>query len=421
MITNLFTKAKNTEMYYLYVYFYFFMMPWNLFNSQMGILTLMLLIFWIARFKYILKKNILKIFLFKPILFFIMFLIFAYLSSFWSESIIDGFKNINKYYKYFIIIIPILLTSLSLKEAKNSIVSLTLSFVTYSVFSLMIYFGLFEIVSNGSNSSNPKGIFGFSTSTQYMSFGALISFILTFFTNSKKLKALFFIVSIMCIFTVFINNSRTSQLSLLLSFFVIITFYFFKSKSLKNSLKGLTLIVIFLFSFIFFLESTNKLNKFKYAINEVNTLISTNEYGGSFGVRLFMNKVGIETLIEHPLLGVGPVDNNKILEQRMKEDPNYKGPIIDLYHSFHMDTLTKYGLIGYSLLSLSIIFLLIFLKEDKKNFYIGLSIFSFLFFVSLANATLDKKPINYIYISFFILLSIIAFYNKLRQEKINNA
>lgn len=414
---NLINQVRTTEPYFLYIYFYFFIMPWNFFNAQMGVLTIILLILWSLRFKHVVKRDNLKIFLFRPILFFILFILFAYISAFWSESFADGFKETNKFYKYFVIVIPLLLSSLSIKEAKHSLVALTLSFVIYSMFSLMIYLGLFEIVSSGSNINNPKGLFGFSTSTQYMSLGALITFFLGIFSKSNKLKVLFLSLSLICVFTVFVNNSRTSQLSLILTSLILLMFYFLKKFDFKNVIKSFTLIFLLLTVFILILESTNKLNKFKYAYNEMNTLAKTGEYKGSFGVRLYMNKVGVETLIENPLIGVGPVDNNKILGLKMKEDEKYKGPIIPLYHSFHMNTLTKNGLIGYGLLSLSIIFLLVFLKNDKKNFYIALSIFAFLFFASLANGTLDKKPINYIYMSFFFLLSIIAYYNKFEQKK----
>jgi O-antigen ligase len=127
----------------------------------MGAFSIILFLWWIIRYKNNLKDKIKKIFQFKPLLIFIIFLIYVYITPFWSDSWYEGFNYVNDKYKYYILIIPVLFTSLNEEQAKKCIDILIFSFVSYSIFSICIYFGFFNIEDTGSDKSNPKGIMGY--------------------------------------------------------------------------------------------------------------------------------------------------------------------------------------------------------------------------------------------------------------------
>lgn len=81
------------------------------------------------------------------------------------------------------------------------------------------------------------------------------------------------------------------------------------------------------------------------------------------------------------------------LKNYQENDKNYTyQKIFSTYHSEHFDLITRYGLIGYFLLVLSILYLIYKLKNINKEYYlISLCIYVPIFYISLANATFDKK------------------------------
>ena len=414
---RLMSEIKKTDNYILFIYAYFFLMPWNFSKSQMGVFSVLIFLWWILKYKDKMLSKIKILFKFLPILLLILFVFFTYLSALWSDSIIDGFEYVNKYHKYYLLIIPALFTSLNSKEAKNCITILIVSFVSYSLFSLFIYLGFFTILDTHSTALNPKGIMGYAIVTQYMAIGSLSSFFLAIYAKNNKAKYIFFVFSIVCLAAVFVNNSRTAQLAFILS---IISIFILNINTYSFSKKKLFLyfciIVFTCMSFLFYLDKNGKLNRYNSAYKQIVKVINTNNYDGSVGLRIYFNKVGYQVIKDNFFFGMGPEDNVCELRKIQENDKNYTHRIFSSYHSEHIDLLTRYGVIGYSLLLVSIISLLYYLREERKYYLIALSFYSCIFYISLANATFSKKPINYILISVFVLFCIIA-YNKLREKK----
>lgn len=419
-MTNFFEKIKVTDNFILFIYMYIFLMPWNFFKWQMGVLTVVIFIWWIIKYKSQLKEKIKTIFEFKPLFILILFIVYSYITILWSSSWTEGFQYVNDFHKYYFLLIPVLFTSLNSKEAKNGVKIFIISFTCYSVFSILIYLGLFTIEDTGSTSSNPKGIMGYAIVTQYMAIGSIASFFLAIFSKSKNRSILFFISSVLCFFALFVNNSRTAQLAFLLSVIVLFIIYYKKAIfKIKNFIFFLMSVILITFITLFLLDKSNKLERFKTAYNELEEVITENEYEGSFGLRIYFTKTGIEIFKKNVLFGTGPQDNVEKLEEIMENDPNYtNNRTFTSFHSTHIDFLTRYGLIGYLLLVGSIVYLFYMYKYKDKYFYIGISFYTVIFFISFANATFSKKPINYILITFFVLLSIIA-YNQIKENKLN--
>lgn len=407
-------NIKNTDRFILYIYFYLFMMPWNFEKWQMGALTLILFIWWIVKYKNELLSKLSLIIQFKPLVLMILFILYTYVSVFWSDSLKDGLSHVNKFHKYYFFIIPVLFTSLDKETAKNAIKIVFFSFATYAIFSLMIYFGLFEIKETGSDSDNPKGIMAYAIMSAFMAAGAVCSFFIALKEDNKNLKYIFSVVSVLCLFALIISLGRTAQLSLVLTISTLFIFFFWKN---IFKLKILVFTIIASFFLIFFIKEFVKLDRYKIAYAEMTNVVKNNKYDGSFGVRIFFNKAGLEIINEHPLFGMGPEDNTKKLAEIQENDPNYINPkIFTSFHSSHMDVLTRYGIIGYLLLVGSIIYLVYTLRKDKYIFSVALAYFLIVFYTSLANVMLTKKPFNYVFISLFVIFSVYSYYMKKEKE-----
>ena len=397
------------DKYILFVYLFLLLTPWGLFKSQVAIFSSVLFVWGLIKYKEDVLQKLSIVWKFKPLLLWLGFVLFCFISVLWSDSFTEGFKRVFNFHKYEFLFGTALLISLTKEQAITAIKVLLFSFVGYALFSTFIYFDIINIV--GSSALNPKGILRFSISTQYMVIASFISIIFAIYSKNKNEQIVLVLVSLLSIFALFINYSRTSQLAfiLILMIFVII----FSVKNIKLAIVNILLVVIVLFSFS---QNERMVSKFNSALQEVENIYNNNIYSGSFGVRLFFNKTGIEMIKENPFFGVGPVDNRNILVEKEKSDENYKSVIVKHFHSEHMEILTAYGLVGYLLLVSAIVLLIIKLRKQNLYYYISLSVFLSLFFISFANKTLALKPLNYIYVIFFILLSIIAYYNE--EEKV---
>lgn len=415
MIKKIQNYFVNTDKLILFIYLFLFITPWNIVKSQIAISSAIILIWSLYRNRSVFSTKISMIWKSKPLLFWVLFVLFCYVSVFWSDSFSDALKRVNNYHKYEFLFIPALLLSLNKNQAIVAIKVLLLSFVSYSIFSILIYLDFISIV--GSSINNPKGILRFSISTQYMAITALSSIFFIVYSDSNKEKALFSIAFIISVFALFINYSRTSQLSFLLILSILMVVFLVKhAKNIKFYILGAFIIITITFAFS---QNTKMTNKFNSAIKEAKNSYDNNNYNGSFGVRLYFNKVGLEILKDNFLFGVGPVDNRNKLVEIQKQDKEYKERIIKHYHSEHMEILTAYGFVGYSLIFLSIFLLIYKLRGEGIYYYLSLSVFLTLFFVSFANKTLALKPINYVYVIFLVLFSIIAYYEQNEMKKLS--
>lgn len=405
---TLIENMRQTDKFILYIYFYLFMIPWNFEKWQMGVLTVIMFIWWIIKYKGELVLKLKTILKFKPLVILIVFIIYTYISTLWSESISDGLAHVNKFHKYYFFIIPILFTSLNKENAKNTIKIIFFSFGTYAIFSLLIYLGFFVIEETGSNSSNPKGIMAYAIMSSFMAAGAICSFLIAFYEEKNNLKILFFIISLLCFMALLVNLGRTAQLSLILTITTLSLFYFsrqiFRLKFLIGIVFAILIVGLLVNEFV-------NLARYKTAYSEIINVVKNNKFDGSLGARIHFNKVGLEIISEYPFFGMGPEDNVKKLAELQRKDKQYIYPkIFTSFHSSHMDILTRYGLFGYFLILFSVGYLIYKLRHDKYIFSIACAYFLIVFYTSLANVMLTKKPFNYVFICIFVILSVYAYY-----------
>ncbi|RXJ90579.1 hypothetical protein CRV01_05340 [Arcobacter sp. CECT 8983] len=409
---------SKTNWFLMYVYFYIFITPLHFSKSQLSVSSLLLLLLAIFKYKKTLLIKIKEYAFFTPISLFFAFILYIYLSTLWSNPFSEGLEHINTFYKYYFLFVPAILVSLNKEQAIIGIKVLIFSLGFYSIYSILIYLGFFNSKVYGFQSSNPTGHLRYLISTQYMVIAFFTASLFSLYAKSSKEKLIFLIVALLSFFALFINNSRTAQLSFLFIFIIFLII------SLKKYLFNLKLILIFLIivsSSINFLYQNNKLDRFVVAYNQSQQVFLQNQYNGSVGVRLYFNKAGIAIFKDDPLLGTGPKDNRIILQEIQEKDQNYNSKIYNHFHSEHIDILTAYGIIGYFLIFLSFTTLIYKLKKEPLYYYLSLAVFLCLFFNSFANKTLSVKPLNYVYILFFLLFAIIALKSiDIKKGKIEN-
>lgn len=399
MINN--TKKERPVLLKLFVYFWIFIIPWNISNSIMGIFSIIIIIWWLVIGKknnYFTKLKEIRFNL--PLMLLFIFILYSYMSIFWTDNFKFGIEVLN-FYKYYWVIIPIIFTVLNKDDIKIAFYILTTTFGFYAIFSILIFIGLVEI--KGTNSSDPKGILAYALVTVYMAINTL--FALYFYLKEKNIwiKYLMLFISIISFFGLIINNGRIAQISFLCTIIILSIFY------RKTLMKYKYIVLSSIFGIIlgfYLLYSTDKLNRYIIGFNEIK-LSKSNQFEGSWGHRLYMWYAATDAIAKYPVFGNGVGDTIDEFIEYGKENPS-KATWLRSYHNQHLDYLTKYGIVGYFIFLSSIFILLRLLYKDNKYFFvIGLMFFSIVLIDCFGDIILLMKPFNNIYVLVFVLLAIV--------------
>jgi O-antigen ligase len=412
MLKKLIDKIK--ENYFIsFIYLYVLLLPWNFSNGQMGLLSITLLVWWLTLGK---KNNYFSklkdIFTFKPLLLLILFLLWSYLSLFWTDNF-DSARVALKYYKYYWILIPVLFTSLTQKEAINAFYFFIISLGLYALFSLSIAIGIVDIIdctTNPNCQSNPRGILPYAIVTPYMAIATLSAFTIRSYLPSGKIKILFLFFSIIALIVLCLNNGRAAQFAFIVTF---IGLLFIHRDHIFNR-KTILGILLFTSISVYTLNATGQSHRITSALHELNNL-EEKEYAGSFGMRAYMWVAANSLIPHHPVIGAGAGDNIDEFVEFTKTHPS-KAVWLRSYHNQHLDTLTKYGIIGYLLLWGSILSLLLSLRKLPQYFTLAFIFFSTTFFDGIGDIILLMKPYNNVFILVFLLFSIISFQQTKRKQ-----
>ncbi len=399
-------KIFNYDNFIKYFYFYIFILPWNFFNAQMGISTIILFVWWLYLNKeYKFYKKLFHYLTFKPLLFFILFILWSYLSLLWTDNF-SWAKISLKYYKYYWFLIPIVLTSFDKKIAINSIYIFTLSLGIYSLFSIGIYLDIIYI--KNSSHYDPKGILAYAIVTPYMAISFFFSFFIFLYEKNYFKKYLYLFFSLTSLFALFINNGRAGQLAFFITLIVLFIIFHRKYLNLKISL-GILLIVIIS---LFLLNDTKKIDRFKEGFYEL-TLLKKRKFKGNFGSRAYMWYAAFNLIPKHPFMGAGAGDHIDEFIEFAKIHPS-EANCLRSFHNQHLDIIMKYGFIGYFLFIISILYFLHLLYNSNEEFLflISLSFFSITLFDGVGDIILLMKPYNNVYMLMFLLFIVIFKINK---------
>ncbi|OCL83918.1 O-antigen ligase family protein [Arcobacter porcinus] len=402
-------NKEAIEPFKIFIYLWILILPWDFTKGIMGNFSIIMVVWWLIigkRRGYFIK---LKELLYNKSLFlFLLFLIYAYLSLLWTDNIKFGFDQLN-FYKYYIVVIPIIYTVLSKEDIQNALYILIISFGIYALFSLSIYFGLVEI--KGSNPSNPKGILAYALVTVYMAISSLMAFYFYLNEENKKMKYFMLFISVISFIALFTNNGRIGQISFFATIFILMIYHRQYLIEYKKTLILFIISILFGFSLLY---SFGKLDRFIIGAKELIVLENT-QFAGSWGHRAYMWYAAADGVSNHPFFGAGVGDIIDEFIEYGNKNPS-KATWLRSYHNQHLDYLTKFGIVGYILFLSSIYVLLKSLyKEDKYFFIVGLIFFSIVLVDSLGDIILLMKPFNNIFVLVFVLLAIIV--NKKHLEK----
>lgn len=397
------TKLTKREYLVFYIYFFIFITPLNTFKSQLFITTTLLLIGWILTIKdndYFTKSK--NFFTFTPLLLLIAFMLYNYLSLFWSANVKDWLQE-QSLYKYYFIIIPVIATTLTVQEAKNSFKIFILSIGAYAIFSILIYL---DVLTTTKTPENPYGTLLYAVATPFLAIGFFSSIILSVFETNNKLKYILLFIAFVTFIAVFIQDGRAGQVAFFGTLIVFMMIYIRKLFIPKNLIIALTAITLSI-SGIYAFE---KDKSFSRGVIEIKNYINKGELSGSWGARVYLWIAAVDGIKNNPIFGVGAGGNLEHMREYKKAHPSMNFNHLLATHNLHLDILLKYGFFGYTLFITSIVLLIIslFNKKEKVFGLLGIAFFSIMFFSALGDDILLIKPFNNVFINIFILLSIIA-------------
>ena len=253
---------------------------------------------WFFSSYYMGLKNLLKEYpLFKYIGIFVLYIIFSLM---WSDSLHDGFKEIEDYLYWVVLVVFATVVS------KENYKQFLLSFIISSLFSLLIAYGImFEILEP----INKFPIYWFLDSIDYSIFLALASmatFYFILFAKQTFLKKIIFVLLFFILINMlFFSDGRTGQYGFFIAFMYLLINYF--ELSLKSKFTAATIFIIFI-SLILILN-TSAYNRLMMGISDIQKGISTKYFNTSLGVRYITAKIAFDSSLDQPVLGHGIGDD----------------------------------------------------------------------------------------------------------------
>jgi len=395
---------KIQENYFIsFIYLYIFVIPWHYFSWQQGLLSEILVVWWFIIAKkqgYFNKLRLL--FSNLPLMLLSLFVIYNYLSFFWSDNTKVYLESIHTF-KYYLILIPVLYTSLKKENILISFLILLSSLFLFALYSISIYLEL--LTFNGYNPLIPIGYSSIPVVTPLIAIGTIITLIFLLSQElTNKMKYIFFIAFAIFLFSLFINQGRGAQLAFLISSLLVISIFIIKHKN-YSIIFAMFLVFIFSYSFLN-LNHSKQLQRYQMGFNELSVAIEEENFKGSWGVRAYMWYAGAESIQKHPIFGAGAGDNVDEFLEYMKTHPSY-ATYLRTYHNHHLNFLTKYGIFGYILFWGSVLFLLISIRKHFFYMLLGVGYFSLIYIDGLADIIISMNPHQSIFIIIFILLSVL--------------
>ncbi|MBN2816898.1 MAG: O-antigen ligase family protein [Campylobacterales bacterium] len=271
---------------------------------------------------------------------FLFLIVFSLFSLLWSPDILYAIKFISvKYWHY--LIIPIMLTSFQLKYIKYVFNAFLLSMLISEIVSYGIFFELWHY--NNVSPTDPSPFMNHTDYSTFLSFALII--ILSKLLTVKELlwKFLYSLYFITGLANLFINGGRTGQVTFIITLSLITILYF------KLSLKKIIglFIALLLFLSLAYTISPNFHERANQLKTDITSMYENNDYTGSLSTRIALWIVGIETFMDHPIIGTGIGGETKEIESYgSKHGFSHLGTFTD-YHNSFIQYGVQLGIIGF--------------------------------------------------------------------------
>jgi O-antigen ligase len=402
---------KITRVHFLIISLLIITFPYYISNAWIGTLSILsfLVIIYQKSFnlKIILKEN--------SIVILFIFILFTYLSVFWSDVAILGENsdfntNINRFKYYFLLIPSIYFSKFSKKDISKLFFFLALSSFPIIIIYYLNSFGYISYYSNHyggeSNilrSDLQENIFILFTAIY------IYTYLLISLQKKKLITSILLFLLLSFVSTAMIidpiTNSRITLLVLAI-ILVIGPIYVFRKKYL----------ILLPFVFIISILILSQEKSIDRGLNDFRTAINEDNYVSSWGFRTGLVIVGSKIFINNPIFGSGINDTTTDIIKIKISSPKYFKAVKDLLklHNDHLSILVQTGIIGYALFLYFIyLFFIIKISDHKLNIFKNLFIIAFFIIMIAEHYLTDKYSTNVLAIVF--ALSVL--YNKLDKEK----
>lgn len=408
MFHNFSKKVLIDNLQFFLIAIFILSSPYYINNAWIG--TFSILLFLLSAFNN--PLNLKSIIYEKTILSLLIFVLFSYLSIFWSEA--DPFSgdfntNFDRFKYYFLIIPGIYFSNLTQERIR-----LLLRMVAFAPILLVAinYTNYFDFTSIYSIRHGGDFLFlsHYLVTSVFILFSAIYLYIHLFSTikaHNYKTAFVYFLLFVIVGTSLFIDErtaSRLINLTFIIAIGLIPLFY------VSNKIK-VPIILFILISSTIYLFNSNSLNR---GIQEFSKSIKEDKYQGSWGHRTGFAIVGIKIFMENPIFGRGINDvSSEIVKIKQSEPKYFIGDNAIRFHNGHINFLVQIGLVGYFLL---LIFLFTIIKMKINCFDINLfknmTIFMLLLLMMGEHYLSVKPTTNFL----ILLISLFILYHKLEYK-----
>lgn len=352
---------------------YAFMLP----LSRAGIVffSMLLIILWVLEGNFKEKYSLLS--KSKFILALVIFILFNLLSLFWTDNVPIALQYVKKYWYFSPLII--IFTSIKREYIPRTLSAFILGMFISEVISYGVFFELWQF--KNVTPENPTPFMHHIEYSVFLAFTALVLLGRIFNAEEIKYKLLYAVFFITITGNLFLTAGRTGQLAFVLGLFVVAMISF------QNRLKAFFIFSVLSVTFLglaFNFSSTFN-ERITTAQTSLVNVVEKSNYCSSWGSRIGAWMVSTDIIAEHPIVGIGIVDNMQefynIINTEHQEMICSGNTLVHM-HNQYLQILTQLGAIGL-IIFLSIFYMLSRLKfkdgEYRNIKYIYLTIILFAF------------------------------------------
>jgi len=397
-------KAIRLKEYLIYLFALIFPISGAMSNIILGLLIIISIFEknFKEKFKIIKNNKLVWILYAIPILIFISTL-FSSTSShgfFMNSGIDNEYEFIFKHFIWLNFLFLILITSnFNLQQTiKMFLIGMFFSeIISYSIFFHIIdlnYFKNLGLLTQKSSYTDPSPFMHHSFYSIYLA----ISIILIL-DNLKNLKHIYKFIAIIFLLSattnLFLNGGRVGQIA----FFIGIILYSYKKFKNIKILSMITLILFLTFIIAFNFSPIFK-KRISMAYNDINKVISHQNFGSSWGQRIAADITTIKIMINNPkyiIFGFGAGDAKKIFFKKGKENAPNEIKYLNGYSHLHNQFLQLW--IDGSIISLFLIILFFYFLYKCNSSALTLGVIGIISFSFIADV-IWYRPQTYILILF---------------------
>jgi O-antigen ligase len=349
---KLFLQNTNRIDYINYlILLYAFLLPLSL--DGLRAIAIVLLIFWIS------DKDIFTTSIPKVLKIFLIFIAFSFISYIWSDATFqEVFKYIKRYWYFF----PSFLIFKYIKQEyiKYSISAFLLGMLISEIVSYSVFFQFIPPLGHATI-SDPSP---FMQHTMYSVFLATTSIFLLgrfLYEEEIKYKLIYLIFFLSVSVNLFIGSGRTGQIAF---FGALVVLFIYKYKLTIKTIFLSLISIVFIFYTAYNL-SPNFKNRMHHIQNDVNGMISKNNYRSSIGIRIGFWIITKEMFLENPILGVGTANHLNMMKETVDKELQYLhgNKRFVHFHNQYWEILAQLGIVGlflflffiYSIIKIKII------------------------------------------------------------------